>query len=165
MTTPELPPEMAAAAREFNVNEAADAKKLEAKAAAVEGAPADAAGGDAAGAAQSEQQAKQAAAVEAMLANAGGMVWTLADALVVKFAGKEFALSVEEKGQLAAATGPVLDKYAPEWLQKLLGTPEGQLALVAAGIYGPKALAALNAPATPPSSPPAEAPKPPEAKP
>lgn len=164
MTTPELPPEMAAAAREFNVNEAADAKKLEAKAAAVEGAPA-AADVDAGTAPKSEQEAKQAAAVEAMLANAGMMVWHVADALVVKFAGAEFKLTPEEKGQLAAATGPVIDKYAPDWLQKLLGTPEGQLALVAAGIYGPKAYAALNAPATPPSSPPAEAPKPPEAKP
>lgn len=109
---------------------------------------------------QAEAESKaQAAALEkifsAQLPRVCAVAWGVLDALAVKYAGSEFALTPAERGDLVDATVPVVLKYLPKDLTWLVNTPEGALLTTAAVIYGAKMMAAPSAPAAPSASPPA----------
>jgi hypothetical protein len=128
-------PEQARAALEWQAEEAAAARGVEAKVEALQDStpkpPASP---------QEEQAAQLAAVVEAQLPQLAGVAWTVIDRLVQQFAGEGFALTPEERQQLAAATVPVVAKWTPQGMGWLTTTPEGALVLTAGMIYGFKVL-------------------------
>ena len=144
----EVTPEQQRAALEWQAEEAAAARGVDAKVQALNEPAAPPATPEAQQ--QAEQAAQLAAVVEAQLPKLCGVAWALVDRLVQQFAGGEFALSPDERQQLAEATVPVVHKYMPKGMDWLTTTPEGALALTAGMIYGFKALAP-GKPETPPS--------------
>jgi len=66
-------------------------------------------------------------------------VWRVIDGIVVRAAGSDYALEPQEIADLADASGPVIDRYLPDFLTahpELFG-----LALAVTGIYSAKHLA------------------------
>lgn len=146
----DVTPEQARAALEWQAEEAAAARGVQAKvdALAADGTPAPSPAASPAPDAAAAQAAQLAAVVEAQLPKLCGVAWGIVDRLVQQFAGAEFALSAEERQELAAATVPVVTKYVPQGMEWVTTTPEGALVLTAGMIYGMKALTAPAKPAT-----------------
>lgn len=150
----EATPEQARAALEWQAQEAAAQRGVDAQVAAMQQPP------DAPAATpEQQQQAEQAKVLTAVVAQhlpkACAVAWVVVDRLVQQLAGSEFALTKEEISQLAEATGPVVEKYMPASMDWLVKTPEGVLCLTAGMIYASKALT----PSTQPASSPAPAPE------
>ena len=136
----ELPPEMRAAALEY---QAADlhAQRAQAERVAELTAPTPPA---AAPPLTPEEQAKaaEAAQLEAVVRDAlpkvATVLGTVFDRAAVQFAGQELRTDDQEKRQLADATVPVINKYLPAALSKLVNTPEGVLLMTVGLVYGSK---------------------------
>jgi hypothetical protein len=60
------------------------------------------------------------------------------DRIIVGQAGKEFALTAEEKSEIADAAVPVMAKYLPQALGWLVTTPEGVLLGTVGIVYAGK---------------------------
>lgn len=139
----DVTPEQARAALEWQAEEAAAARGIDAKVAALnEPAPAPVTPEQAA---QQQQAAQLAAVVETQLPKFCVVAWSIVDRLVQQAAGKEFALTDDEKKQLAEATVPVVTKYVPDSLSWLTTTPEGALVMTVGLVYGFKVLAPAEA--------------------
>jgi len=95
---------------------------------------------------------------DANLVKLAATAWAIADRLVVSLAGAQFALTAEERAQLAEPTAAVLEKHLPDVLERLATTPEGVLLGTISLVYGAKAAGAFLAPAAAPE-PPAAAPE------
>lgn len=141
---PTVSPELARAAQEWQAEEHATAaqveKKIEAMEAAGEPSPdVPAADGKAPTA---EEQAAQAAALTQAASSAlpllARAVWGIVDRQVVRLAGPELALEKAELEEAARLTVPVIEKYLPATMTRLVSTPEGALVLFLGLTYGSK---------------------------
>jgi hypothetical protein len=63
---------------------------------------------------------------------------TVSDRIIVAQAGKAYALTADEKEEIAGAAVPVIEKYLPSALGWLVTTPEGVLLGTVAIVYGSK---------------------------
>lgn len=146
-------PEQARAALEWQAEEAAAARVVQAKVDALHAAPP----APPAPVLTPEQQAQQAQAAQLEAAAAAALpmlcafAWGIVDRFAQQAGGAELALAPEEREQLAGLTVPVVEKYlggSLAWVK----TPEGALAMGAAMIYAPKVLLAKpKAPETAPA--------------
>jgi hypothetical protein len=143
----EVTPEQERAALEWQAEEAAAARGVQAKVDALNEPTAAPQTPEAQ--AQAAQAAQVAAVLESQIPKLCSVAWAIVDRLVQQMAGAEFALSPDERKDLAAATVPVVQKYVPQGMDWLTTTPEGALALTAGMIYGMKFLAPPAPPATP----------------
>lgn len=141
----EVAPEQARAALEWQAEEAAKARTVEAKVAALnEPAPAPALTPEQQ--AQAEKTAQLEAAAAAALPMLCAFAWGLIDKLAVSQLGPEVKLDADEREQLAGLSVPVVEKYLGGALE-FVKTPEGALAVGAAMIYAPKILMPAKRPA------------------
>lgn len=149
----EVPSAMKDAGNEFAAEENHDQVKLEKKLEQLEGGAAPGApGAGASDAAPAAESAALVAVPDDSTVKLCRQALEFVDKLVVGFTAPELKLSEEELTKLSTAAVPVFHKFAPDLVQKLATTVEGQFVLVVAMIYASKVPALLAAPKKAPAT-------------